>query len=125
MKTKSTWRIAWVKGQDIEREAEIAVSGAVAGVVVGAAAGPPGAIVGAVLGGVAGTIAGAALKQENLADAARMRELDAEIGVSEGELGAPNLQHPLAIIGAYSAASAGTRSVEPTPAEGPIEAPKS
>ena len=106
-------------------EAEGTASGALAGAVVGAAAGPPGLVAGAVLGAVAGHLTGEALDNESAWSAARTRELDAEIGVSEGELGAPNLLHPPATIGAYSQASSGVAAPsEASPAEGPMQAPE-
>jgi hypothetical protein len=110
----------------IEHEAEAAASGAIVGAVVGAAAGPAGVAAGAVIGGIAGALAGSVLDQDSTERAARTRELDAIIGVTEGDLGAPNLKHPPATIGAYSAASVGeggTGSGEP--AEGPIQSPES
>jgi hypothetical protein len=109
----------------IAREAEGGASGALAGAVLGAGAGPPGMVAGAIIGGVAGTITGAVLDSESARQAARTRELDAEIGTSEGELGAPNLAHPPAKVGAYSAASAGADSSSgEEPAEGPMQTPK-
>lgn len=109
----------------VAREAEGGVSGALAGAVVGAGAGPAGIVAGTVIGGVAGALAGAAMDTESSRQAARRRELDAQIGVSEGELGAPNLEHPCATVGAYSAQSAGVESSSPDeqPAEGPIQPP--
>ena len=110
----------------IEHEAEGAASGAFVGAVVGAAAGPAGVAAGAVIGGIAGALAGAVLDDEASKQAARTRELDAMIGVSEGDLGAPNLKHPPAKVGAYSAASVGeSRSGDGEPAEGPIQPPES
>lgn len=110
----------------IEHEAEGAASGAFVGAVVGAAAGPAGVAAGAVIGGIAGALAGAVLDRDSAEHAARTRELDAVIGVSEGDLGAPNLKHPPAKIGAYSAASIGEgRSANGEPAEGPIQSPES
>jgi hypothetical protein len=44
------------------------------------------------------------------ADVARTRELDAVIGISGGDMGAPNLAHPPAKVGAYSSASVGTEA---------------
>ena len=109
----------------IEHEAEGAASGAIVGAVVGAAAGRAGVAAGAVLGGIAGALAGAVLDQDASEHAARTRELDAAIGVTEGDLGAPNLKHPPATIGAYSAASVGeSRSGNGEPAEGPIQSPE-
>jgi hypothetical protein len=108
----------------IVHEGEGAASGALAGAVLGAAAGPPGIVTGAIIGGVAGAIAGAALDSEAADRAVRTRGLDEELGVIEGELGAPNLDHPPAKVGAYSAASAGAgASSDEEPAEGPIQAP--
>jgi hypothetical protein len=110
----------------IEHEAEAAASGAIVGAVVGAAAGPAGVAAGAVIGGIAGALAGSVLDQDSTERAARTRELDAIIGVTEGDLGAPNLKHPPATIGAYSAASVGEGGKgSGEPAEGPIQSPES
>lgn len=109
----------------IAREAEGGAGGALAGGVIGAVAGPPGALAGAIIGGVAGALAGAALDSTSVRKSARTRELDAQIGVSGGELGAPNLAHPPAKFGAYSAASAGVDSSSgEEPAEGPMQVPE-
>jgi hypothetical protein len=109
----------------LEHQSEGAAAGALAGALVGAAAGPPGAIAGAILGGAAGAMAGGAMDGQAVADAAHTRQLDATIGVSGGEMGAPNLEHPPARIGAYSSASVGVgASSDEAPAEGPLEVPK-
>jgi phage tail tape-measure protein len=106
-------------------EAEGAAAGALAGAALGSAAGPPGIAAGAVIGGVAGVISGAVLDSESSRQASRLRELDAQIGVSEGDLGAPNLEHPPAKRGAYSAASAGADSPSgEESAEGPMQVPE-
>jgi hypothetical protein len=108
----------------VMHEAEGGASGALAGAVLGAGAGPPGIVAGALIGGIAGAITGAVLDGEAERQAAHARALDAEIGVSEGELGAPNLEHPPAKIGAYSAASAGAvPSSGEESAEGPLPRP--
>jgi hypothetical protein len=78
----------------IQREAEGGAMGAIGGAVVGAGAGMPGALAGAVIGGIAGAIAGAAVDSETGVRTAHTKKLDAEIGVSGGDLGAPNLDHP-------------------------------
>lgn len=105
-------------------EAMGAVAGAAAGAALGAIAGPPGAIVGGVVGGIAGAIATVALERGAQDEENRAERLDAQIGVSDGELGAPNLRHPPARTGAYSAASAGVESTTGgTDAEGPLQAP--
>lgn len=109
----------------LAHEVEGTASGALAGAVFGAAAGPPGVVAGAVIGGVAGTIAGAILDGESSRQAKRTRELDAEIGVSGGDLGAPWLAHPPPKVGAYSAASTGVGSSSgEEPAEGPMQPPE-
>jgi hypothetical protein len=109
----------------VAHEAEGGAAAAVAGAVVGAGAGPAGIVAGTIIGAVAGALAGAAMDTESARQAARVRELDAQIGVSEGELGAPNLDHPSATVGAYSVQSAGVggSSSDEQPAEGPIQAP--
>ncbi len=113
------------EGRHIAREAEGAASGMLAGAVLGVTGGPPGMLAGAIIGGVAGAITGAALDDESSRQDAHTRELDAEIGVSEGELGAPNLKHPPSKRGAYSAASAGvSASSGEDPAEGPMQQPE-
>jgi len=110
----------------IVHETEGGVSGALVGSIVGAAAGPPGIVAGAIMGGVAGALSALALENWNETMAERTRELDEEIGVIGGELGAPNLEHPPATVGAYSAASMGAvGSSDHAPAEGPIEPPES
>jgi phage tail tape-measure protein len=104
-----------------EHEAEGGVAGALAGATLGAIAGPPGAVVGAVIGGVVGALAAGAADSDSADRVAENSKLDAAIGVSGGELGAPNLKHPPAKSGAYSSASTGTgSSTDSSPAEGPI-----
>jgi hypothetical protein len=107
----------------VAHEAEGGASGALVGAVVGVSAGPPGVIAGAIIGGIAGALAGAAMDTETAATDQRTRELDADIGVSGGDLGAPTLKHPPPTSGAYSAGSTGVPSSEDGPAEGPIQTP--
>ena len=106
-------------------EAEAAAAGALGGAAMGAMAGPPGAAAGAVIGGVVGALAAGAA-EANAADLADTeRRLDAELGISEGDIGAPNLKHPPAKTGAFSAASSGAgSSSDEEPAEGPIQVPE-
>jgi Glycine zipper len=110
----------------VERELEGGAAGALAGAAVGSVAGPPGAIAGAVIGAIAGAVAGRAAEMTDESRAAEDQKLDGEIGVSGGELGAPNLKHPPAKIGAYSGGSAGVgpSSGDEEPAEGPIQPPE-
>jgi hypothetical protein len=110
--------------RELEREAVGAIAGAAAGAALGAMAGPPGIAAGAAIGAVAGAVAESVAGDEHDAQAADDARLDAEIGVSRGDLGAPKLRHPPARVGAYSAASIGAsqRGGRP-PAEGPIPEP--
>jgi hypothetical protein len=78
----------------IQHEAEGGAIGALGGAVAGSGAGMPGAIAGAIMGGIAGVIAGGAVDSEDSDRDARTRVLDAEIGVSGGDMGAPSLKHP-------------------------------
>jgi hypothetical protein len=81
-------------------------------------------VAGAVLGAVAGGVAAIAMDNDADRKAAHTQELDEEIGVMGGDLGAPNLQHPPAKVGAYSVAASGAgTSGGDTPAEGPMQTP--
>jgi len=107
-----------------EHEAEGGAAGAVAGGVLGAVGGPPGVVAGAVIGAAAGALAGFAADRESAARETEEAKLDREIGVSDGELGAPNLEHPPATVGTYSGSSTGTSSTDgEAPAEGPMQPP--
>jgi len=110
------------KNAHVVREAEGVAAGAAAGAVLGAGAGPAGIVAGALIGSAAGAVAASALEKDAARQAARTRDLDDQIGVTGGDLGAPNLKHPPARVGAYSAASAGeaTSGDDEEPAEGPI-----
>ena len=125
-KDKSTRPVVEKKHhQHLVHDTEGAASGAVAGAVLGAAAGPPGIVAGAIIGAVAGALTAEVLETDGERVAAHDRELDEEIGVSGGDLGAPNLKHPPAKVGAYSAASAGAGASDgEQPAEGPIQTPE-
>jgi hypothetical protein len=77
-----------------------------------------------VVGAAIGALAGGAIDSGKTADAAEDVKLDAEIGVSGGELGAPNLEHPPTKIGAFSGGSSGASAAEgEEPAEGPFLVP--
>jgi hypothetical protein len=92
----------------------------VAGGLVGSIAGPPGAVAGMVLGAAVGALAGKVIDDEAERAHVHDSELDDEIGVTSGDLGAPNLLHLPAKIGAYSSASSGAAAPSHPPAEGPI-----
>ena len=106
-------------------EALGAAGGALTGGILGSIAGPPGVAAGVILGGVAGAVTEAALESGAVQDVTRERELDAELGISGGDIGAKNLRHPPPKRGAYSGASSGASvgaggSSGEAPAEGPI-----
>ncbi len=121
MKTRKT-KAASRGGSRIAHEMEAAGSGAVAGAAFGSIAGPPGMVTGAVLGGAVAAVVAAVLDNEDSRKVARTRELDREIGITDGEIGASNLAHPPPTIGAFSVGSTGAdgATTEP-PAEGPIQ----
>ena len=97
-----------------------AAAGAVAGAAIGSMAGPVGAVAGAAIGGAMGAAAGIAVESANRAHEIVDAKLDEDIGVYGGDLGAPNLEHPPAKIGAFSSASSGAGRSSHAPAEGPM-----
>lgn len=102
------------------------VLGALAGAGMGGlAAGPPGALVGALTGTAMGAATAWAAYRGANDEADRNSQLDIEIGVHGPDLGAPNLEHPPAQIGAYSLAATGVGHTEEdeTQAEGPMQPP--
>ena len=124
MKTRSKEKDAVPKSRNgrASRIETAAVTGAVAGAAVGSIAGPVGAVAGAVAGTAAGAIAGVALADASERRHAKDDQLDRDIGVTEGDLGAADPSAPPARIGAYSSGSAGAAAVSTrTPSEGPIE----
>lgn len=87
-------------------------------------AGPIGMVAGAVVGAAAAAIASNAAQEADEEKAAHDLALDEEIGVLGGDIGAPNLKHPPARIGAFSAASSGASlGGGHALAEGPMPAP--
>ncbi len=107
-----------------EHDAEAAGSGALVGAAMGAIGGPIGIVAGALLGGIAAGISAEAVQEDTVRENRENEKLDEEIGVIGGDLGAPNLKHPPAARGTYSAASAGSHTPSLTPAEGPMSAPQ-
>lgn len=107
-------------------QAEGAAGGAIAGAAVGSIAGPVGAAAGAVIGGVVGALVAKVADEEAERVSLHDKELDAVIGVSGGDMGAPNLKHPPAVRGTYSAASSGGGGGGGggSAAEGPMGTPK-
>ena len=94
-------------GRHPMHEAGGAAGGAIVGGVLGSIAGPAGAAAGALIGGVVGAVAAKISDEEADRMCLRDGELDDEIGINGGDLGAPNLKHPPAVRGTYSGASAG------------------
>jgi hypothetical protein len=64
------------------------------GIVTGMMGGPVGLVLGITIGSVAGFFAGAAMFRDGRRREARNRELDAIIGVSEGDIGAAPVAMP-------------------------------
>jgi len=64
------------------------IAGEIAGALVGSIAGPPGAIAGMVIGAAAGALAGEAIDEEAERTSRHDHELDDDIGVTHGDLGA-------------------------------------
>jgi hypothetical protein len=110
--------------EHLAHELEAAAGGAAVGAVVGMIGGPIGAAAGAAVGGAAAALAEAMVEQHDEQTRDRNDELDEIIGVTAGEIGAPNLKHPPAKVGAYSAAAMGAAGAEAgmaSTAEGPIQ----
>jgi len=105
-------------------EAGGAAGGAIAGAALGAVGGPVGVAAGAVIGGMVGALCAKIADEESERVSAHDGELDATIGVSGGTLGAPNLKHPPAKRGTYSAASSGGASSGGSSADGPMPKPE-
>ena len=105
----------------ILRDASV-LSGAVAGAAIGAIAGPVGAIAGGLVGTAIGAIAGQALDEKEVEDAEHDQQLDRDIGVTEGDLGAASPDQPPPVRGVYSAGSAGVSiGGGSSPSEGPMQ----
>jgi len=108
----------------LEHDGETGAGGALAGAVIGSVAGPVGALAGAIIGAAAGSLLGDVTHKAGVERDTRDAELDEEIGVSGGDMGAPNLSHPPATVGAYSGGSTGASSGgDEEPAEGPMQSP--
>jgi hypothetical protein len=98
-----------------------AVGGGGLGAVI---AGPWGLAIGAAIGAGAGGLAGWAAQRGDEEAAQRDSQLDIEIGVVHGDIGAPGLEHPPPKIGAFSREVSGTGGVAPSaPASGPFLRP--
>jgi hypothetical protein len=83
------------------------IEGAVAGAAIGAMAGPVGIVAGSAIGGLIGAVAEEVLNEEEARRSKHDAELDEEIGVTGGTMGAAKPNQPPARFGAYSSASSG------------------
>jgi phage tail tape-measure protein len=117
---KKTQEKTWLKAHVGPAEAG-AIAGEIAGAVVGSVAGPVGAVAGMVIGAVAGAVAGEELGVESERISRHDKELDEEIGVTKGDLGAvqpggsPRSGHPSAASLGLSSGGGGAS------AEGPMQ----
>lgn len=97
------------------------LAGMAAGAATGAIAGPPGMIAGALIGSAVGAAASIALDAQDTEESRTNEELDREIGVIDGSLGAAPPNQPPAVRGTFSVAAMGlSNEAEVPPTEGPI-----
>jgi hypothetical protein len=98
------------------------LAGAAAGAAMGVLAGPAGAVAGAVIGGMIAAVAGAALHEEHTYENAEDAQLDRDIGVFGGDIGAAAPDAPMSRRGLFHAASMGISvGSSPVPSEGPMQ----
>jgi hypothetical protein len=115
--------------EEAARRARYEMSAGAVGALAGAGfggifAGPFGAAAGAVVGAAMGAATGWAVEQHAKDEAVHDQRLDREIGVIDGDIGAPGLKHPHTGPVALSRESAGVGSAqESEEAAGPIQAP--
>jgi hypothetical protein len=98
--------------------------GLAAGAALGSYAGPPGLVAGALLGGVVGALLSIAQNRQMHRESEEVDRFDETVGITSGDLGVPNLEHPPATIGTYSSSSLGLGwEADPIVSRGPINAP--
>lgn len=88
------------------------VAGAATGALFGAMAGPFGMLAGGIVGGAVGAISGATLAQDDVRRAQHQAELDEDIGVTKGDLGASARQRRSAPDGAEANTADDAMSLE-------------
>ncbi len=99
-----------------------AVVGAVGGAVTGMLGGPPGMVAGAVIGGAIGAAAGVALHRDHVRHEAEDAQLDRDIGVFGGDIGAAPPDAPKSKRGVFHATSLGVGGgAGSSPSEGPMQ----
>jgi phage tail tape-measure protein len=104
-----------------EELAAEAAAGAAVGAAAGVIAGPAGMAIGAFLGGAIGAAVGEVLHLDHEAAARRDEQLDKDIGVSGGDLGAASPNQPPS-RGVFHSASMGvSHGTGSAPSEGPIQ----
>ena len=115
--------------EEAARRARYEMSAGAVGALAGAGfggifAGPVGAAAGAVVGAAMGAATGWAVEQHAHDEAIHDQQLDRDIGVIDGDLGAPGLRHPRTGPVALSREAAGVGSAsEQQDAAGPMQAP--
>ena len=97
-----------------------AAAGAAAGALAGTLAGPVGMAIGAVIGGFVGGAAGVAVESGDQEKSAHDKQLDRDIGVSDGNLGEARPDQPPS-RGRFHAASLGVNDAEAESSDGPIQ----
>lgn len=110
----------WLKSHVVGASEAGAIAGELAGAVIGSVAGPVGAVAGMVIGAVAGAVAGEEMSVESERASKHDAELDEEIGVTKGDLGAVQPGGPPR-SGHVSLASLGLSPGGSAPAEGPMQ----
>ncbi len=112
------------KEQITSTEAILAGAAGLAGAVIGIIAGPAGVVAGAIMGSIVGAAAGAMVADSNNRRWHHDEEMDYDIGVYDGSMGAASPDAPPVRIGAFSAGSAGAAGNTPSrppPNEGPMQ----
>ena len=112
------------KEQATSTEAIFAAAASLTGATIGIIAGPAGVVAGAIIGSVVGAAAGAMVSDSNNRRWHHDDELDHDIGVYDGAIGAAPPDAPPVRIGAFSSGSAGAAGARPStppPNEGPMQ----
>jgi len=116
-----------IGGADRQRqstEAILAAAASLTGAVIGIIAGPAGVVAGAIIGSVVGAGVGAMLMDSNSRRWHHDEQLDYDIGVFDGTIGAAAPDAPPVRIGAFSSGSVGAGNARPStppPNEGPMQ----
>ena len=112
------------KEQATSTEAILAAAASLTGATIGIIAGPAGVVAGAIIGSIVGAAAGVMLADSNSRRWHHDEDLDYDIGVFDGTLGAAPPDAPPTRIGAFSSSSTGGETARPStppPNEGPMQ----